>query len=229
MADILLKAEEKASDHLLAGAVFTGWGNIYWLGQSFTGWGNIYWLGQSFTGSGNHLLAGAIFTGLGKHLLARAIIYWLGHYLLARPIIYWPGQSFTGLGNHLLARAIIYWLRQSFTGSGNHLLAWAIFTGLGNHLLARAIIYWLGQYSFRGMIIVIGTGFIPETLTSVHCFDNRYVGKQPVDGEDYCTEYWLKKLQESKDKSNGCHDTTEILLKTAIKCIQLTHYQTKKF
>ena len=33
----------------------------------------------------------------------------------------------------------------------------------------------LGQYPFRGSMIVIATG-----CTVVHCFDNGYVGKQPV-------------------------------------------------
>ena len=37
----------------------------------------------------------------------------------------------------------------------------------------------LGQYSFRGLMIVIVTGFIPLSLLSVVC-NNGYVGKQPV-------------------------------------------------
>ena len=27
-------------------------------------------------------------------------------------------------------------------------------------------------------------------LTTVHCFDDGYVGKQPVAWKEYCTEYW---------------------------------------
>ena len=34
----------------------------------------------------------------------------------------------------------------------------------------------LGQYSFRGLMSVIATGFIPLS-TTVRCFDNGYVGK----------------------------------------------------
>ena len=37
----------------------------------------------------------------------------------------------------------------------------------------------LGQYSFRELMIVIATGFIPP-LTAIHCLHNGYVGKQPV-------------------------------------------------
>ena len=36
-------------------------------------------------------------------------------------------------------------------------------------------------------------------LTAVRCFDNGYVGKQPVAWKEYCVEYWLKELQESMD------------------------------
>ena len=49
----------------------------------------------------------------------------------------------------------------------------------------------LSQYSFQGLMIVIATGFIP--LAAVHCFDNGYVGKQPVAWKEYCAEYWLQK------------------------------------
>ena len=30
------------------------------------------------------------------------------------------------------------------------------------------------------------------SLTTVHCFDNDYVGKQLVAWKEYCVEYWLK-------------------------------------
>ena len=36
----------------------------------------------------------------------------------------------------------------------------------------------LDQYSFRGLMIASVTGFIP--LIAVRCFDNGYVGTQPV-------------------------------------------------
>ena len=62
---------------------------------------------------------------------------------------------------------------------------------------------WLCQYSFRGLMIVIATGFINSPLTTVHCFNNRYVGKQAMAWEEYCAEYWLKELQESMDRCTG--------------------------
>ena len=42
----------------------------------------------------------------------------------------------------------------------------------------------LGQYSFRGLMIVIATGFF-FSLTAVRCFDNGYVGKQQVAWKEY--------------------------------------------
>ena len=30
-----------------------------------------------------------------------------------------------------------------------------------------------------------------SAFTAVHCFDNGYVGKQPVGWKEYCAEYWL--------------------------------------
>ena len=72
----------------------------------------------------------------------------------------------------------------------------------------------LGQYSFRGLMIVIAIGFIP--LTAVRCFDNGYVGKQPVAWKEYCAENWLRELQESMDRCTGRHNITEILLETAL-------------
>ena len=32
------------------------------------------------------------------------------------------------------------------------------------------------------------------SLTAVRCFDNGYVGKQPVAWKEYCVDYWLKEL-----------------------------------
>ena len=34
---------------------------------------------------------------------------------------------------------------------------------------------------------------IHASLTALRCFDNGYVGKQPVAWKKYCAEYWLKK------------------------------------
>ena len=61
---------------------------------------------------------------------------------------------------------------------------------------------------------------IHSCLTAVRCFDNDYVGKQPVAWKEYCAEYWLKELQESMNGCTGRHDVTEILLKTAINTIE---------
>ena len=67
-------------------------------------------------------------------------------------------------------------------------------------------------------MIVIATGFIP--LTAVLCFDNGYVGKQPVAWKEYFVEYWLKELQESMDRCTGHRNITETLLKTALNTKQ---------
>ena len=71
----------------------------------------------------------------------------------------------------------------------------------------------LGQYSFRGLMKVIATGFIPS-LTAVRCFSNGNVGKQPVAWKEYRVEYWRKELQESMDRCTGRCDIIEILLNT---------------
>ena len=52
------------------------------------------------------------------------------------------------------------------------------------------------------------------------CFENGYMGKQPVAWKEYCVEYWLKELQESMDMCTGCRDMTEILLKMALNTMQ---------
>ena len=54
---------------------------------------------------------------------------------------------------------------------------------------------------------------IHSSLVAVRCFDNSYVGKQPVAWKEYCEEYWLKELQESMDMGIGRRDITEIMLK----------------
>ena len=60
---------------------------------------------------------------------------------------------------------------------------------------------------------------IHSSLTAVCCFDNVYVGKQPVAWKEFCVEYWLKELQESMDRCTGYHNITEILMKTALNTI----------
>ena len=55
----------------------------------------------------------------------------------------------------------------------------------------------------------------------VHSFLS--VGKQPVAWKEYCVEYWLKDLQESKDRCTGLCDVTEVLFKTALNIIQSIH------
>ena len=54
----------------------------------------------------------------------------------------------------------------------------------------------LGQYSFSEIGESQCNG-VHASLTAVHCFDNGYVGKQPVAWEEYCAEYWSKELQEA--------------------------------
>ena len=58
---------------------------------------------------------------------------------------------------------------------------------------------------------------IHSSLTAVHCFDNRYVGKQPVAWEGHSVEYLLNELQESTDKCTGHHDIIEIIELITIK------------
>ena len=63
--------------------------------------------------------------------------------------------------------------------------------------------------------------WIHSSLTDVHCFDDGYVGKQPVAWEEYCAENCLKELQETMERSICRKNITEILLKMV-----LTHYHT---
>ena len=62
---------------------------------------------------------------------------------------------------------------------------------------------------------------IHSSLTAVCCFDNGYVGKQPVAWREYCVEYWLKEFHERMERCTGHRDITEILLKMALN----THNQ----
>ena len=56
---------------------------------------------------------------------------------------------------------------------------------------------------------------IHTSLTTVLCFDNGYVGKQPVAWKGYCAEYWLKRFQESMDRSPRYNwNTVETALST---------------
>ena len=55
---------------------------------------------------------------------------------------------------------------------------------------------------------------IHSSLTAVCCYDNGYVGKQPVAQKEYFAEYWSKELKESMDRPTGRRDITEILLNT---------------
>ena len=65
-----------------------------------------------------------------------------------------------------------------------------------------------------------------NSLTTVHCFDNGFVGKQPLAWKEYCAEYWLKELQESMDRCSGGCDITEILLKTPLNTIRSIYLNT---
>ena len=60
-----------------------------------------------------------------------------------------------------------------------------------------------------------------SSLTAVHCFDDKYVGKQPMAWKKYCAQVLVKKLQESMDRCTDHRDITERLLKTALNTIQL--------
>ena len=58
---------------------------------------------------------------------------------------------------------------------------------------------------------------IDSSLPAVRCFDNGYVGKQPVAWKEYCGSI---ELQESMDRCTGSRDVTEIRLTTALNTIQ---------
>ena len=61
---------------------------------------------------------------------------------------------------------------------------------------------------------------IHSSLTAVHCFDNSYVGKQPVAWKKYCAEYWLEELRETMMGCPDRRDITEILLKMELSSMQ---------
>ena len=67
---------------------------------------------------------------------------------------------------------------------------------------------------------------IHSSLTAFRCFDDGYVGKQPVTWKEHCAEYWLKELKENMDRCIGRRDITEILLKTALNTIQSINQRT---
>ena len=73
----------------------------------------------------------------------------------------------------------------------------------------------LCQYFFKGLMIVIATGFIPLSLLSIISIMITWENSQLI-WKEYCVEYWLKELQESMDRWTGCCNMTEILLKTAL-------------
>ena len=70
---------------------------------------------------------------------------------------------------------------------------------------------------------------IHTSLTSVRCFNNGYVGKQPVAWKEYCAEHWLNELQESMGRCTSRRDLTEILLKTVLNTIQSNNQPNKTF
>ena len=53
---------------------------------------------------------------------------------------------------------------------------------------------------------------IHSSLTAVRCFDNGYLGKQPVALKEYCAGHWLKEFQESRDRCTGHRDITEMTI-----------------
>ena len=57
---------------------------------------------------------------------------------------------------------------------------------------------WLSQYSFRGLMTDSHCDRIHSSLTAVCCYDNGYVGKQPVAWKEYCVEYLLILHQTTK-------------------------------
>ena len=71
---------------------------------------------------------------------------------------------------------------------------------------------------------------IHSSLTSVCCFDNGYVGKQPVALKEYCmVSHTLKELQESMDRCSGHRDLTEIVLKTVLNNIHTINQSVNPF
>ena len=60
---------------------------------------------------------------------------------------------------------------------------------------------------------------IHSSLTSVHCLDDGYEGKQLVTWKEYCAEDWLKVPEESMDRCTGQHDITKMALKIGLNTI----------
>ena len=58
---------------------------------------------------------------------------------------------------------------------------------------------------------------IHSSLVAVPCFNNGYVA-----WIEYCSEYWLKELQESMDRCTSHRNITKILLKTTLNTVQST-------
>ena len=79
----------------------------------------------------------------------------------------------------------------------------------------------LGQYSLRGLMIVIATGFIP--LSPLSLVSKWLCGKAASGLERILCRVEVKRTQESMDRCNGNYDITEILLKTALNTIQSTN------
>ena len=54
------------------------------------------------------------------------------------------------------------------------------------------------------------------------CFDDGYVGKQPMAWKEHCAECWLKEVHESMDRFTGRRDVTEteITSKTMLNTMQ---------
>ena len=59
-----------------------------------------------------------------------------------------------------------------------------------------------------------------SSLTAAHCFDDDYVGMQPVAWKEYCAEYRSKEFQKGMGRCTSPCDIIEITLKTALITIQ---------
>ena len=73
----------------------------------------------------------------------------------------------------------------------------------------RSLVQFLTRPTFFPRIDNNHCDRIHSSLTAVHCFDDGYVGKQPVVWNEYCAECWLKELQKSMDRSTCRHNTVE--------------------
>ena len=79
---------------------------------------------------------------------------------------------------------------------------------------------WFGHYSFRGLMTVIATGFIPlsplSVVSTMVMWESRqWLGKNIVHSTGLKKK--KKKLQESMGRCTGCRDVTEILSKNGVK------------